>query len=286
MSLFAEDKISDQKRLARGEQWLHTRTLLRSFYRVHNAPWRILTLAGAAPQGEFKCIRELMPLCKITAVDNDEQCILEAQRAGADETILADLSEEVSGETIVSTPLSKRTFDVINLDLCSGAIKLTRDLIRIYAAQLASPGVLMTTFCYGRDVVEFFNALSDTTKDPRILERAEVLEQAGISSTLIKRIRYLFPTKFHRISSIILYQGHAMPMCSIVVPYPGVRGKFAVLCSKVPSIVRLAGGDFENLVLHPDVSLLYDCPAERIQTLRKREIALKAIATRKVRELL
>lgn len=276
MANFDASTTSDQKRLARGEQWLMTRSTLRAWYRTHSSNWRILTLAGGSPAGEINCIRELMPKAHITAVDKDEACVLAAMDAGADDAIQVDLSEFTVSKHNTKQPnsaLINKRFHAVHLDLCAGASHETRQLISVYLALVERPGVLLVTFSYGRDVVEFFKMCQP------IHERL-----SRVPENVAARISYLCGAWAQKVASVILYQGNAMPMCSVAI----VRlGSTAHAGGDLPydlSIVKLQEGDFELAVLHPDPRMLYDCPGDRIEALRRSHAALKAVATRRAKE--
>src|SRR4051812_22114148 len=96
---FSEATISDQKRLARGEQLLVARSCLRFRDEAHNRKWRVMVLAGASPAGEIAAIREVLPTAHITAVDKDHSCVRAAKDAGADETLQVDLTNYVTKGT-------------------------------------------------------------------------------------------------------------------------------------------------------------------------------------------
>lgn len=272
MADFTAETVSDQKRLARGEQWLFARSLLRAWHRSHTSDYRILTLAGGAPAGEINCIRELMPKAHITAIDKDEGCVLAAMDAGADDAIKADLSEWTMDGHIKrpNAALTGKCFDVVNLDLCAGASAETKELISIYRSLVYRPGILMVTFSYGRDVVEFFK-----------FRQSAPGHLAAVPESIANRIAYLFGQKADRIASVILYQGNQMPMCSVVLLCVGHGGRAQ---QRPLSFTKLQEGDFELAVLHPDVRMLYDCPEERILALRRSHAALRAVATRKANE--
>lgn len=280
MTKFAASTVSDQKRLARGEHWLFTRSLLRAWHRTHRSDWRIMTLAGGAPKGEFDAIKELMPSANITAVDKDQACIEAAIEDGADDVICADLTEWsfLDGSTYKrpTAQLVGKSFDVVNLDLCGGASEATRDMINVYRGLVARPGVLKVTFSYGRDVVEFFKFRQAIPPD---------LEVTGMPQTVAARLAYLLGPHVDMIASVILYSGNEMPMCSVVIECPGKGNRITkgYREQRRISFTKLQDEDFELAVLHPDVRLLYDCPQERIDALRRSHAALKAVATRKAK---
>jgi len=266
MADFSGSMISDQKRLARGEQWLFARSFLRAWYRSHRSNWNILTLAGGSPIGEIEAIKELMPNARIVAVDRNADFAQAAKLAGATEGIHAELSELISKET--------RTFEIVNLDLCCGASDETREIVRLSRRIVARPGLMMLTFSYGRDVVEFFRQ--------RRLPADELLA-AGVPENIAARLAHIFGDRSGKILSVVLYQGNEMPMCSAILPLLGKGGTGIFTDNAKCSFVKLQDGDFEIAVLHPDPSKLYDCPQDRIETLRRREIALKAVSTRRTK---
>lgn len=276
---FTADRVSDQKRLVRGEQWLYARTKLRARDAVHQKAWRILTLAGQAPKGEITAIRELMPKAFIVAVDKDPRCLEAAIIAGADEVVHCDLTDfSVRGKTKCGPHVEIEAlgpFDVVNLDLCGGSNLTTRALVRAYKPLLASKGVMVLTFSYGRDVTEAFqeeirvqyisDRVSQSIRDPKILGR---LSFALRSFSL------------DHLHSVFVYRGAEMPMISALL----VQG-FLNRPEKV-SFVRVENGDFEIAVCHPDPGRLYDCPQDRIESLRRTHAALRASYTRAVKAAL
>jgi hypothetical protein len=158
---FDASKVTDQKRFVRGEQMLLARRCLRIRDEIHSAPWRIMIMAGAAPEGEINAIRELMPKAHITAIDNDERCLTAALNCGADEVVHVDLTEWGEYEnTFRKKPAAKlgdRRFDVVCLDLCANVNATTKKMARVYRSLVAHYGVYIVNFSYGRDVVELFD---------------------------------------------------------------------------------------------------------------------------------
>jgi hypothetical protein len=289
---FSGKRISDQKRLVRGEQLLKARTRLRARDETHHRRWRVLIMAGGAPAGEVAAIRELMPKAHILAVDNDQACLDAAIEAGVDDVVHCDLSDWTTSNT---DPTAKRAagpiarhapFDLMCLDLCGGVNQTTRSIIRAYRPLLSGGGVLLLTFSYGRDVTELFLQTFKNfsrrridgqewmqERNVRILGR---LRAVGIPDLLAGRLLYLFPpSELERISSIMVYRGNEMPMCSVF--YAG-RQPYDDL-----SFVQVEDGDFELAVAYPDAASLYDCPQERIEALRRKFAAIKASLTRKER---
>jgi len=266
---FAAMHISDQKRLVRGEHLLLARTKLRARDCVHHAPWRVMILAGGAPEGEVKAIRELMPKAHITAVDTDERCLSAAIDAGVDEVIQCDLAQFTKNGTGGLRPaqalLDKAKFDVVVMDLCTVPNLLTRKLFKVYRGMVAKEGVYIFNFAYGRDVIE---AIEATRVQKHLME----LTDQGCSERLVKRIAFLAESNFFSIESVVAYKGHEMPMCSLFVSRR--------YWDTPISFVSVEPGDFELAVVYPDAASLYDCPKDRIDSLRRRFAALKAAHTR------
>lgn len=279
MAKFEADTISDQKRIARGEHWLLARTILRARDRKHHANWKVAILSGAAPAGEINVIRELMPEAHITAVDRESDCVAQALSDGADEGLCLDLGAYTrvpkarfhKDRRLPAGELADRKLDVFSLDLCSGANDYTKDLLSVYAR---ISDVTIVTFSYGRDVTEFFELRCHTPPE---------LASAGVPDMVAKRIGYLLGSYdglgTHGIGSVILYRGNETPMCSVL--HSKSPAKLATYPAKPLSFVRLCEEDFEAAILHPDAARLYDCPQERIVALRRRQAALKAVATRR-----
>lgn len=287
---FDESTVSDQKRLVRGEQLQFARSRLRVRDGVHHRPWRILILAGGAPKGEVNTIREVMPKAYIVAVDRDSRCLDAAIEAGVDDIILCDLADFTIPLTKSGKPSAKRypsaplrelsgQFDIVHLDLCAGVNSQTR-LVTSVNSQLVSPrGVLIVTFSFGRDVVEIFREPANQSRAPKWLSLA------GADPTLCGRIGYLFGFPYmpgikhpppDRIRSVFVYRGAEMPMCSVLLQ--GCR-EWGV--EEGGSFVKVEPGDFELAVTCPDPSRLYDCPQERIESLRRQHAAMKAVYTRR-----
>jgi SAM-dependent methyltransferase len=264
---FDSKTISDQKRLVRGEHYLRARSLLRARDHVHHAKWRILIAAGGAPQGEVTAIRELMPKAHITAVDRDPRCLEAAITAGVDDVVQCDLSEFTGpiaqfsiGPAIGIRNLDR--FDIICLDLCGGVNPTSKDILKAYRPMVTTGGVFIFTFSYGRDVIE-------------AIKRApcrEWLVKAGASELLARRIGYLINVTTSKAMSVMVYRGKEMPMCSLLIG------------GDVNSFVQVEPGDFELAVCYPNAADLYDCPQERIESLRRQFAAIKAALTRKAAE--
>jgi len=289
---FTAEKISDGKRLARGEQLLLARTLLRARDGVHNKRWRILTLAGAAPRGEIAAMRELMPKASIVAIDRDPGCLEAAIEAGADDVIECDLSDfELAGELHKIRKPARQVaalgeFDLVNLDFCAGINPDTRDVSRVYFRSIAARSVLILTFSYGRDVCEVFeeeiirweHRAAGHGSDARVENSARGLERlkaAGVPRTVLGRILYVAsPSMLDDLLSVICYRGAAMPMCSALFQVRSKRGAAPL------SFVAVDGADLELAAVYPDAAALYDYPRDRIESLRRRFAALKAAITR------
>ena len=281
MSTFGEDKISDQKRLVRGEHYLAARGVLRARDEVHNRPWRVLTLAGAAPRGEIGTIRELMPKATIVMVDRDRACLEAAIDAGADDVVQCDLAEfqmvrrrvlsrEGNSRRFVHPSLERyvRSFDIVNLDLCGHFGAESRDIVRVNQVLLNLGGVLMVTVSYGRDVIESHRLARANASAWQV----DHLTRLGAPIGLVDRLCYLLnQTQASKLRSVMLYRGASMPMCSLLICSNGGQ----------PSFVQVEAGDYELAVVYPGAAELYDCPQGRIESLRRQFAALKAAHTRR-----
>lgn len=307
---FIQSKVSDQKRLVRGEHWLLARTLLRARDGVHHAKWRIMTLAGGAPAGEMAAVRELMPKARIIAVDRDAECLSAAIDAGADDVVQCDLAE-FSSDIPKESPIVRRgnrktfphqaivrlgEFDVINLDFCCGVGREMRQILNVYSWLVTSRGVIMVTFSYGRDVAEMFTetlwdwrrkakkfnetrlpGYSDTHYRP-FASALERFTAAQMPEGLIGRLCYaMTPGQANDVVSVLLYKGAQMPMCSVLIQPDTHKSDL--------SFVKIGHGDFEVAVTYPDAAALYDCPRERIDSFRRRFAAMKAARTREANQL-
>jgi hypothetical protein len=297
---FDVDKISDQKRLARGEQWLLARACLRARDGVHHRQWRVMTLSGEAPGGEFTAIRELMPKAQITAVDLSTAALEKAIEAGADEVICCDLSQTTDsprsdGQTRngPASALAGLRYDVVNLDFCGTPTDQMREVISVYRHIVEHFGVYMVTFAYGRDVIERWAGIVPTERR-RLVRAAAMAQKTGLPTrttrtirvldrlvsalddTLAARVVWLSRGILADLRSVIVYRGHAMPMCALLfcsLRHPGE-----------PSVVTLDEGDFELAVEHLSASRLYDCPEDRIAFFRRHAIAMSAVRTRQARQ--
>lgn len=313
-SIFDADSITDHKRLARGEHYLSARRLLRVRDEKHNHAWRILILAGGCPSGEVTALRELMPKAHVTAVDKYQSHLDAAIDAGVDEVFQCDLAKftyqpAISGltrdtrplfnsieEAIEATqnrrrpvytlgafPIARQVFDVLSLDFCSNVNPETRKLLEIYSHwHVAKKGVLIFTFSYGRDVVEMFDvALKNWrgTWESRADDawRLSVARRfIDIPDTIFSRIVYLCGySMLQMLESVIVYQGSVMPMCSCLFNWNNATRSHKV------SFVKVGPGDFELAVCYPESMNLYDCPADRINQLRRSHAAIKASYTKK-----
>lgn len=289
---FDADKITDAKRVARGEHWLAVRTFLRKRDRIHHAPWKIVTLAGHHPAEEIACIRELMPKAVIYAVDVDDECCRLAQEAGADHAYCLNIlawqgplnGRPRSRVDIFPEPLADiGPVDAINLDFCGG-ITQDMELVTRRYPQLCRTGVLLLTFSYGRDVTEVYDAGS----------------YRGIPEPLGGRVAKLDrgPTRMN-LTSVIAYRGSKMPMCSLMwVNYRGqdepkssydnrsTRERWSeIIASRPdPSFVKIGDDDLAPACVYPDAAKLYATPAERIAAFRRKFAALKAVTTRRNQE--
>lgn len=280
---FDNSKVSDQKRLVRGEHYLLARHILRARDAKHNMKWRVMTMAGGSPSGEMVAIRELMPKASVVAVDNDERCLEAAIEAGADDVLCCDvLAVEKLPDSVSYKPpsavVSAGRFDILNLDLCGGINPAMKQAVSIYLRQMVTPGgVFMVTFSYGRDVAELFMNLGRSyecliSATLRQYETKQLPEE--LSQGVAGRIRYLCSDSLLSwLRSVAVYRGAEMPMCSLLFQSGRVNhGKLSVL--------NVEKGDFELAVVYPEAANLYDCPQERIETLRRKFGAIKAVLTR------
>lgn len=235
-----------------------------------------------------------MPKANILAVDNDPRCLDAAINAGVDEVVQCDLTDwaqrtDSAQRTyyLPADPIARYgQFDLVCMDLCAGVNQTTRNIFHAYRKLLTPNGVMLLTFSYGRDVMEMFmqalhdfrrlshdSAPSQMERRCRILDQIQALE---IPDSLAGRLIYLFtPTELERVYSIMAYRGNEMPMCSVL--YSGGR-------SHGMSFVRVEPGDFELAVVYPEAANLYDCPRDRIESLRRKFAAVKAAITRSERK--
>lgn len=285
---FDQGKISDAKRVARGEHWLAARTFLRKRDRVHHAPWRIVTLAGHSPSEEIECIRELMPKAVIYAVDVDPECCRLAKEAGADHVLCVNLLDWNNHrgyrvKNVLPEPfLEIYPVDALNLDFCGGITGDMELIVRRYA-HLCQSGVFLLTFSYGRDVTEVYAPGS----------------YRGIPDPVGGRVAQLdcWPTRMN-LTSVIAYRGNEMPMCALMWVKHGrdpheigdsrsKRERWSEIIEQrpEPSFVKIGDDDLAPACVYPDAAKLYATPAERIAAFRRKFAALKAVATRQRQEV-
>src|ERR1700677_4629319 len=165
---FSSDKITDSKRLVRGEHLLLARNLLRIEY-GHFGKKRALMLAGENPSEEIEALRVLFGGIHVTCADLDSRCLESAIEAGADEVLKVDIHGWKKGDEydharkkqiLYPEGLHGKCFELIDLDFCGPFDEGLRETINAYKYMLAKSGVLMVTFSYGRDVVERFIAVA------------------------------------------------------------------------------------------------------------------------------
>lgn len=188
-AVFEKENISDQKRFVRGEQLLLARSVLRSRDKAHNKPWRVLMLPGRDPREEIDAIRELMPNAHITAVDRDDASLLSAIDFGANEVVCCNLEDfgvmDFGGRCVPrKVPASEiaqlEKFDLLILDLCSNANETTQKIASVYRSMVASRGVMIFNFSYGRDVVEVFHDCEQRGKNSHLGEITNALAKGVI----------------------------------------------------------------------------------------------------------
>ena len=215
--------ISDQKRLVRERHWERARYYLRVRDRVHNKPWNVLIIAGPVPHEEITCIKKLMKLAVITAVDIDEQNALAAIDAGADEVYCMDigaikkiqLPDDYNARFVPPHPFDElegeNRFDAICLDLTGPADDWLSKVVQVYFNQALTPkGVMLVTFSYGRDVIEVYDYEWDRHKD--LQERLKKMPER-----IAMRVAYLLKTRVRCLRSCVQYRGGRMPMISLLL---------------------------------------------------------------------
>ncbi len=288
--VFTEDKITDSKRLVRGEQHLLARTLLtqRSIRRFNDP--KILILCGHAPHEEVGAINALWKAPTIVAVDTDPVAVERAITAGVTTAVHGDLDDllptrcPMKGKRFgCPEELGGEKFDIISLDLCTQITDESLDLARrcrLFA--LSNDGVMIASFSYGRDVAEFFLAAAHggSVMDPRSAE-AEALVTRGVPDTVAGRIIVLARSlgRAMGLRSVMLYRGRATPMISTVWEAAPPAYPYADNLSGC-AVVKVCDGDLEEAVVHPEPMLLYATPADRVLAMRRSAAARKAVATR------
>lgn len=289
---FGCDQITDQKRLARGEQLLYARRRLRIRDMAHNKAWRILMLSGGAPSGEINAIRDLMPKAHITALDKNTSCLEHAIEAGADDILDHDLSDKWIFGKPKGSLRESLAFDLVDFDLCANVNNDSKELVRINQRLVKYNGIFILTFSYGRDVGEVFDETFQANRhyhatceaknewNRRPYDRIGELLTKGVSESLCGRILWMMPTDglgnarvaLRWLHSVIVYRGNKMPMCSLLFQ-PSVK-------ASTTSVLLIEKGDFELAALNEyDPTKIYDCPESRITGLRRSHAAFKAWLT-------
>jgi hypothetical protein len=288
-----ESSISDQKRLVRALHWKEARRILRVRDKDHHRPWRLLTIAGPAPHEEITCIREHMHKAHITSVDIEPANLELAIEAGADEVVHCDvenLTEYVREDDTPYQPsrpappkeFINQEFDVVCLDLSGPADDDLKHVVKaFYHGCVVKEGVLIVTFCMGRDVVEVFQDEWERTKAKSKFSKPAIfayLEKSEIPETVAMRVWYLLRGQLtNQLASCLKYKGGEMPMVSCLLckghAPPGIKFE------------SLGGRDYELAANDIDFGKACACPADYLQDLRARskrsEAAFKAVETRR-----
>jgi hypothetical protein len=230
-----------------------------------------------------------MPKAFIIAVDIDPQCCEAALAAGADEAICTDVfawqknSPPVSRSSLPDAMQALGDLDAINLDLCGGITKNVEQAVTRYS-YICRKGALLLTFSYGRDVCEVY----------------EPGEYRGIPEPIGGRVRLIAHRAMYQLNltSVMVYKGHEMPMCSLMWSEwrgrdididtdkynDSDRKKKRIAARPNPSFVKAGNDDLSVACVYPDVAKLYGLPDERVQAFRRHFAALKAVATRRAKE--
>lgn len=289
-----KEAISDEKRLVRGLQYTYARGFLRARDYVHHDAWRFLTLAGPDPSEEINCIRELVPRAHITSVDTEIANVEAAIVAGADEVFCGDISEfEIDDATFnkIKKPaafLKDQTFDVMCLDFTSSATPWMRSVVSVYWTALAPKGVMIVTFSYGRDVREaqMYEWEAAKAKKTHYADGRVALADAGVATLLrvedlpeaiASRVYVVFKTRSRYLRSMLQYTGNKMPMMSCLLHRKDD--------DFIPKFKKISEYDYELAVTAENLGAVFACPADRIDELRRRLTAAKAVKTRQTRQL-
>jgi hypothetical protein len=279
-SAFNAQTISDQKRLARGELWIAARTRLRGRDFAHQLKWNVLVVSGPCPNEETNCIRELMPKATITSVDCVAAHTEAAMLAKVDTAVTADLFAYVRGERFNEPPakIQKHApFDAIFLDLTGPVDDALATAVSVYSRSLTPRGILMLTFCYGRDVVEAY--MERWKKRPpanqeECVARLESID--AIPEEIKARLYVALGKKARYLDTCIQYQGNVMPMFSCLMKMERILPP--------PNFIKLIDTDYAEAVTQESIGKVYACTDDRILTMRRSAAARKAVHTRQIRE--
>lgn len=292
------EAISDQKRFVRGEHWLRARYHLRVRDHVHHGAWELLIIAGPSPAEEINCIRACMHKARITAVDINEQNVMKAIDAGADDAFVCDISnfENLHAgnghyrKTVPPVELRDKKFDVICLDLTGPANDWLQAVVGCYYRSVASGGVMMVTFSYGRDVVEAQQGEWEHFRykahekwhhnDEQYKNQSARNSWIGLKDVpdiVAIRVWYALQTRCADLKSCVQYRGSQMPMVSCLI----AKGCYGIAKFRALSPDDLCHAVFDEQL---NLSMLYACPAERIDAFRlavtRKEAARKAVETK------
>jgi hypothetical protein len=279
-----QSAISDQKRLVRALHWQRARYYLRVRDAVHQRDWRLLIIAGPAPHEEINCIREFMPRAHITAVDISQANIDAAIDAGADDVFLCDIGAfeelhyEYSSKYFPPKQLRDLKFDAVCIDLTGPANDWLRRVVNVYFTEaLLARGVLLVTLCYGRDVIEIYDAeWTSAQTSSRYNYDPPYAYLENIPLNLAKRVWYVLRAKSKRLDSCLAYRGNRMPMISCLLVKKdfdrSTRARYATLGPEDYE-VALGGDNLGNILA---------APQEQLLEIRKRKAAArKAVETKK-----
>lgn len=229
---FSAAHITDAKRVARGEQYLAARAILRSRSVEREQP-RILILAGGKPSEELGTIRELWRgpwRAHVTAADLCETNLSAAIDAGADEVWCGDLGafehrlpataygrDTKPRACIPAALLAGGRFDLMHLDFCGTVTASMAGLVgRYHREALTNGGVNIVAFSYGHDVPEaFLSVARGGALTGRRGAAVKALMDRGVPEAVCGRIAFLARGGM-RVETIVLYKGNAVPMCSVL----------------------------------------------------------------------
>jgi len=293
-SKFKAEYVTDAKRVARGEQYLAARALLRSRSTERVAP-RILILAGGSPEEELGTIRELWKgqwRAHVTAVDRVEENVALAVSAGADEGFVGELARRETENTerahenlVVPKELVRHgKFDLLHLDFCGLLTDELRKIVRLYHRRaLSAGGAIIAAFSYGHDVAEAYLAV---LRGGRLVGHPGrgtlALIKRGVPETVCGRIAFLTSNEMLP-ESIVLYQGNQVPMCSILFSRrrqdEGWPRDLDGDSSHI-SVAKIGDHDLLDAVEQFDAASLYALPEQRLAAMRRSAAAKKAVATR------
>jgi hypothetical protein len=120
-------------------------------------------------------------------------------------------------------------------------------------------GVMIVTFCYGRDVIEMYQMEWEQARAQTYTAK-QMDGLIDIAENLAQRVWYVLRGKSQHLDSCIQYRGRMMPMISCLLWKRRYLPK---------ARFKVVGPHDYALAMTADPSKVYACPVDRIEELRK-----------------